>query len=220
MEQSYQQLKRSIAFKVALSDVTTLPFVKGDGSNSSYLQHEEEQITRVNVIGTIIQKRDNMSMAIDDNSSPMLLRVFEDKGLLQNMEIGDVVLTVGRPREYGTERYILPEIVKKVDAAWLKVRGKELSSMKKMIVVQNVSDGAQHQSMEKETEEIEKTEMESKAPSERICSYIKSNDKGEGVDIEDIVGSHVVDNVETHVAKLLKNGDIFEIRPGRVKVLE
>ena len=219
MEQ-IQQLKRSVAFKVLLSDVAALPFVKGDGSNSSYLQHGEEQISRVNVIGTVIQKRDNMSMAIDDNSSQMLLRVFEDRGLLQNVEIGDVVLVVGRPREYGTERYILPEIARKVDAAWLKVRNKELSSLKKIVVVQNPSGNVRLQSVEKE--ETEKTaDSGDKEPlSERICSYIKSNDKGEGVDIGDIVNSRVVGGAENHIAKLLKNGNIFEIRPGRVKVLE
>lgn len=222
-----QQLKRSIAHKVFLSDVANLPFIKGDGTTSSYLQHDNQQIGRVNVMGTIIQKQSNMSAAIEDNTAQMQLRLFEESGILQNVEIGDVVQVIGRPREYGNEHYILPEVVKKIDTGWLKVRNKEIKvlsglnegNIKTPTIEINHQKNAVHIKEVSDAEEIANEEIKM-GPSESICSFIKNNDRGGGIDVQTIVESKVTENVEKHIQTLLRNGDIFEIRPGRVKVLE
>ncbi len=226
MEQPQQQLKRSIAFKLLLCDVAMLPFVKGDGTTSSYLQHQNGQVGRVNVIGTIVQKQSGSSAVVDDGTSAVHLRAFEDNGLLQSLEVGDVVLVIGRPREYGSGRYILPEIVKKVDAGWLRVRNKEV------IPSAAASDDRKSSDPSIASTEMRNTNVDGnggaagqveeimEGPMEKIVAFIKTYDKGEGVDIESIIESRIVENVEKHVSLLLRNGDIFEIRPGRVKVLE
>jgi RPA family protein len=211
-----QQLKRSIAFKVSLSEIVTLPLIKEEGLGSSYLQFGEKQLSRVNIIGTIIRKQDNnMAATIEDGTSTIQLRVFEDRRLLQHVEVGDVTLAIGRPREYGAERYILPEIIKKIDAGWLKVRSKELALRKPLVIAQSVQGQAQE--LEKSSQEMEEA-MET--PTEIIRNFIRQLDKGDGVDVESVVSSGITENAEKHLATLLKNGDIFEIRPGRVKVLE
>ena len=179
-------------------------------------------------MGTVIQKQSAMSMVIEDSTSQAQLRVFEGNHLLQNIEIGDAVLVIGRPREYGAERYILPEIVKKIDAAWLRMRYKEIGVLGKINAhdakVPNTDtssrEGVVVNNEEKNRLEAVNGEEIQESPTELICLYIKNNDRGEGVDIQAIVEARVVEGVEKLISMLLRNGDVFEIRPGRVKVLE
>ena len=59
-----------------------------------------------------------------------------------------------------------------------------------------------------------------KNPNEEIYLLIKKLDSGDGASIEDVVSESKNKESEGIIEKLLQNGDIFEIRPGRVKVLE
>ena len=56
--------------------------------------------------------------------------------------------------------------------------------------------------------------------SEGIYSLIKELDNGDGVSFEDILGKFKGAEAEAIINTLLENGNIFEIRPGRLKVLE
>lgn len=60
----------------------------------------------------------------------------------------------------------------------------------------------------------------SESPADRVFAFIKLNDGGEGVDIEKIVEDSNEKNAEAIIVSLLKEGEIFEKSPGRVKVLE
>src|SRR3989338_6066966 len=118
MEQ--EQIKRAAAIKLLISELRGLPYMKEDGWASSFLQ-AEGRIYRLSLIGTVIQKSaDNLSLTVDDGSGTIALRVFEDRGMLSK-DIGDIVLVIGKPREFSSERYVLPEVVKKVDVGWLRV---------------------------------------------------------------------------------------------------
>ena len=54
-------------------------------------------------------------------------------------------------------------------------------------------------------------------PDERIIEYIKQKDSGEGVDVEEIIGKY--SDAQQVIERLQVQGDIFEVRPGKVKVL-
>ena len=223
--ESNEQRKRSVAIKIAISDIKALPFFKEEGWASSYLKHSEDQIIRISFVGTLIQKSpDNLSGAIDDGSGSIPLRVFEDKGMISSVDVGDVVLVIGKPREYSNERYVLPEIVKKVDSAWQKVWKSEIS--KKWVPLSSVPSDQKVISQPSQEDEVqqdpivEEVESVEESPLEKVCGFIRSKDAGNGVDVQEIVESKVVEKAETLISTLLKNGDIFEIRPGRVKVLE
>ncbi len=213
--------KRAVAVKLGISHIRALPYVK-DEQGLSYLRYGTEQISRVNVVGIVVQKApDGLSLSIDDGSGNISLRVFEDNGILSKREAGDHVLVIGKPREYGSERYLLPEIVSRVGAEWFKVRKKELdcvqlspsgeSSPMKGSMPLSYAEGS-----DPGVEEVES----GKSPADLICAFIKENDQGDGVDIQRIVESSTVENAEPLVMQLIRNGDIFEIRPGRVKVME
>ena len=55
---------------------------------------------------------------------------------------------------------------------------------------------------------------------DEIYSLIKSLDNGDGVSVDDVIKSSKDKSAEFIINKLLESGDIFEIKPGRLKVLE
>ena len=57
-------------------------------------------------------------------------------------------------------------------------------------------------------------------PFKSFYSLIKKLDKGEGVTFEDVIKNSATSKAETIITKLLENGDVFEIKPGKLKVLE
>lgn len=66
-------------------------------------------------------------------------------------------------------------------------------------------------------------DMQSAVPnitSTQIIEYIDSHDKGPGVALDDIRKAFVSSETEKNILQLMLGGEIFEIRPGRVKVLK
>ena len=56
-------------------------------------------------------------------------------------------------------------------------------------------------------------------PTNNIIQWIKKLDTGSGVSIE-MLSSKNIENMDKLIDILLKEGDIFEVKPGRLKVLE
>ena len=212
------EFKRQIALKVRIKDLIEGEYFKEEGMTPNYIKDKNgREISRVNLIATVLGFDNNEnynSIILDDGSGKISVRSFED-GF--DVNIGDVVLVIGRPREYGGEKYLFPEIVKKIgDVNWIKVRSLELKNTiidnKIQHSKEEIIDAGEDIVVEDKKEEIEKSS------SEKIIDKIKEIDNGDGVDIGDVV-SGITDG-ENLVNLLLKEGEIFEIRPGRLKVLE
>lgn len=208
-EQKFQD--RQIAYKVRIKDILNSEYVKTEGFAPNYLKVNGQEISRVNIIGVIVQKSEpgnQKNLIIDDGTGKITARTFENDFLFDSIEIGDVVLLVGKPREFSMERYLLVEIIKKVGPGWAKVRKLEL---KKSIKHKEVDE------KELKIEDVEEGIID-ESQKNKILNIIKGADKGEGVAIEDI--SSDVDNLDRVIDTLLKKGDIFEVKPGKLKVLE
>ena len=209
-EQKFQD--RQIAYKTRIKDILNSKYIKTDGFNPNYLEINGQEISRVNVIGVIVQKSElenQKNLIIDDGSGKIAARTFENNLLLDKVHIGDVVLVIGRPREFTMEKYLLVETIKKVDSQWAKVRKLELDK------------GVDQEESNEKDAEIKETEEEKimdESQKNKILKMIKETDKGEGVSVEDI--SSDIDNLDEIIDLLLRVGDIFEIRPGKLKVLE
>ncbi len=52
-----------------------------------------------------------------------------------------------------------------------------------------------------------------------VLSIIEKLDKGDGVDIDDIIKESKFEDCEKVIDNLLRNGEIYEIRPGKLKLL-
>src|SRR3989344_3228432 len=129
-EQIFQ--KRNVACKARISDILNGRFAKDDAS-AGYVIIGDSNVYRVNILANFVYKSEqsNSSNAvIDDGTGKISLRAFENKNIFSNIDIGDFVLVIGRIREFGNERYIMPEIVKKIaDIGWVNLRKLELKNI-------------------------------------------------------------------------------------------
>jgi len=210
-EQVFQ--KRQTAYKIRIKDILDSKYVKTEGFNPNYLEIRSKEVSRINVIGVVVQKSEinnYKTLTIDDGTGKISARIFENSVLLDKVSIGQIVLIIGRPREFSSEKYILIETIKKVNPAWAKVRKLELGKdvENKNILLNNNT-------------KINNNEVEEVSPSSKnkIVKLVKELDNGNGVSIEDISSKDIKD-FEKIIDILLKEGDIFEIKPGKLKVLE
>ena len=206
-EKTFQ--KRQVAYKARISDILNSGFAKDDMS-AGYIKLNGLNVSRVNVIASIILKSgDGMSYnsaMIDDGTGKIILRTFENTNLFSGVDVGDIVLVVGKIRVYNNERYIFPEIVKKLEKTeWMSLRKIELKN--NIIEVDNPA-----------AEEIVDDPIQN--TNQEVYILIKRLDSGEGASIEEVISESKNPDAEKIIGRLLENGDVFEIRPGKLKVLE
>ena len=265
-EQKFQ--KRSIAYKCSAVDIHMADFVKQEGWSPNYLRLGNVHISRVNVIGTVVEKQNNeqnIRITIDDGTASLVIFSFETVYGIGELEVGNVINVVGKPRIYGDEKYVMPEMIKKIDSDWIRVRQLELELQKDSDEWKNVNNvSSEVNSVEtisgkvkedvpkyEETKKPEKKEevvkeekqeiveptdnsdyelpeeeesiVEKKkgpGPYELVFSTIQELDTGNGASFDDILSKAKLENVDSVLMGLLERGEIFEIKPGRYKILE
>lgn len=197
-------IQRQVAYKIWISDLLKSDFVKALGEwEPNYVALGDKKIARVNVVGTIVDMFANvdasyMTLVIDDGSGNIRVRGWQDEvKLLNGVAIGDIVLVVGRIKDYTGSIYIGPEIVKKLDSDWLKLRQKELERLY----------GFVEQDEKKITINIRG----------KILDLIKEVDNGEGVELTMLVNK--IGNCDDVVKELIEEGEVFYIKPGFLKLM-
>lgn len=216
--------KRLVAFKARVSEISGARFVKQDGEEPSHVVINGSSVSRVNVIGVVVSKDSNSafeSVVVDDGTGRISCRSFEKNDSFEKVNPGDFVLLVGKVREYG-ERYIAAEILRKLDdKRWLDLRKSEMklrdlktppaAPTKNKFAERNpaVSEGV-----------VEEELVEEANPKQKIFEFIRKLDKGNGAEVELILKELGSNDGERIIDSLLKTGDIFEVGPGRIKVLE
>ncbi len=122
--------QRQIAYKILLSTIINNEYVIEKEQEPNYLKiFPNLKIYRANVIAIVVGKEKIgmiTNILLDDSSEKITARIFEESKSIKNVEIGDCVQLIGKIRVYNEEKYISPEIVKKIDVQWLKVRSIEL----------------------------------------------------------------------------------------------
>jgi len=219
--------KRQTAYKVRIKDILENSYVKTEGWNLNYFLMNGKKVSRVNIIGAAVS---NISEApnfknfdFDDGTARISIRDFGEN-IIKDIVIGDVLLIIGRPRQYGNEKYIVPEIIKKIeDKRWIEIRKLELKKEfgedtvraekpEEMFFEESVSV----KEIIIEEEIVDSNNNKEKTPYQVVYETIKGLDKGEGVSIEDIK----IDNAERIINDLLMQGEVFELKPGKYKLLE
>ena len=224
--------KRSTAVKINISDLLYGDYKKEEGWTPNFVKTKRGEVSRVNIIALVVSKDENKginSLMIDDTTATIQVRSFENQSILNKPKIGEVILIIGRPREYNSEKYILAEIIKVIsDKKWFNVRKLELSDNNS---VEEIKKKDEEKINEKYDEEIKKEEpkISSKKdemiitpqinPYEVVLNLIKTMDEGFGVSYEDIILTSKLKNAEEVIQSLIEEGEIFEIRPGILKVL-
>jgi len=104
----------------------------------------------------------------------------------------------------------MPEIIKQTDPAWAEYRKKQLGFMPK---------AAQTPIQEKRII-LEEPVQQTASQFQKITEFIRDLDAGDGAEAEEVSKRTGFPNAPELIRKLVEEGEIFEIRPGRLKVLE
>jgi len=199
-----EQRKRNVAYKLRIGDVLKAKPIMGDG-RFLFLELGDKKIVRINILANCVDKyvqegeRKYASLTVDDASGQIRLKAFgDDIEFLKTITQGDTLQIIGNIREYNSELYILPEVVKKVDPRWLLVRKLEIQNSRKDVPL---SDNAPIR--------------------EVILEKIKNSEANGGIDIDTIIMDTEAspDLINQEIKKLLEEGLIYEPRPGRLRYL-
>ncbi len=206
MEPIKPRIERQVAKKLWIREIVDGELQVTEGLQPNVLVTSRGEAGRVNILGVVVdtQMLPTATLRIDDGSAVIAVRSFE-RPLNQN--VGDFVQIIGRPRVYQGEAYIAAEGAAVISPAWAAYRKAELgdptaAAPRPIPVIQPIVAA-----IERET------------TSERLIKLIIQLDRGDGAPIEDVVAKSNITNAEAVITQLLLAGDIFELRPGKIKVL-
>jgi len=196
------QYKRQTAVIVDIGTIISGTYVQNE-KDVNHILVGTRKIGRVNIMASVTMV-EGAEANIDDGTGSILLRSFD--GAL-TCSVGDIVNVIGRPREFNGEKYVIPEIVKHVsNSEWLVLRKNELANAPKVEVV--VPGKV----------EVPQESVANVSQYDKVTASIRKHDAGEGADIGEVLVE--ADVGEDAVRSLLEQGEIFEVKPGRLKVLE
>jgi len=205
------QYKRNIAYKFRIGDLL-LGKPIFDNEKFIYLELGGKKISRVNVVGNIVDKYESegekkyLFLTLDDGSGQIKLKVFgeEDTTKFKEVTQGETCVVIGVIRNWNNETYIQPEIISEKDPKYLLVRKLELEKSRK-----------------KNTPKIE-DKKQVQAIKDQILEKIKNAEEDGGIDTEKIIlelRDIPTETINEEIKHLLEEGIIFEPRPGRLRYL-
>jgi RPA family protein len=224
--------KRQIAVKARIADLLKGRYVKESGWLPNYILTDKgEKVSRINLIAVVVTDPiidiSYRSVLIDDGTGRMSVRDFQENKMFNTIKLGDPVFVIGKPREYNGQVYIFPEIIKNIgDTKWIAVRKLELERKERMLkalpgaTAEEAAGAAADMDVSEEnigegTKDTDDTDL-----SKNVYNLIKSMDSGAGADYEQVISKSGCADAEKIISLLLKEGEIFEVSPGKLKVLE
>jgi RPA family protein len=242
------QYKRQPAVKIDIHSLRQGTFAENNDWQPNYISTEFGDLYRVNIIGLIVSKNsEHSSCRIDDGTATITVTFnFSDNyevKKFQDIQEGQCVLIIALPRKYDDDMYLAPETIHHLDdVTWLKVRKEEIIQQRKNLfsVSNNNSTVNENRttSLVEEKEEVSNiminsvntNEEDSTSDTEEvkdsydiIYTVLKDFDKGDGVQVDVLASLLEEKNIKpgrAFITKLLEQGEIFEIMPGKVKLLE
>jgi len=242
--------KRQVAKIVKIADLVSGEYIQQTGWLPNFVKTKSgSEVSRVNIIGALTDifpadivsfaAIENFSATLDDGSGKMQLRSFEPIVFADSLQLGIPVLVIARPKKYSGELFLVPEIIRKLpDNRWLEIRKKVLEKesasndyahqikQENQVFTQSVTTTKSH---ERKSDVVEDKEpmvanQNNAKPPENVLDIIDRIDSGDGVlvidAVEEIKKSRPEIDAQQRILTLLLNGDLFEIRPGKIKVLK
>lgn len=212
------EVKRQTAYKCSIKSILEGKYIQRPGWDPNYISLGDLQISRINILAVIVS-RDNNNFAIDDGTGQIQVMFFGDQNKFVSFEIGDVVLIIGRPREYNGKRFVVPEIMRKInDKRWIEYRRLELDLQ--TIIVPKQMEEEKGENEEAFVDEPQKEERFEDNYASILLAAIRKLDKGEGANVNDVIKASGLEKADKYIISLINEGEIFEIRTGRLKILE
>ena len=240
---------RQTTSRARIYDIVNGNFVRKEGFEPSYVLTDlGQRISRTYLIGTIVDKfmsenGNYSSITIDDDSDSIRIKAFREQvNIFDNFNVGDLVMVIGKVRNYADENYVIPEIVK-------KITDPNLESLHKLEVLKQSL-------LHKKALEIIKKEKNNFGDVEKLKKYVKKQhgidadivdstletftmeqetkekdykpllletldrlDEGEGIEFRKLLEeSKLPENIfEEAINEILSDGVCFEPKPGVIK---
>ena len=216
--------------KIWISSLLSGKYTKGvEQFEAGFIEVNNTKVSRVNMIGIIIDKFEaetQVSLTLDDGSGSIRIKAWnENISLMTGFNIGDLVIVIGKVKEYNNQVYVTPEIVKTLDnPLWLKVRKLELSKTfgePARVMTEVAKDSKEEDEDRMNVVEEKVTNEKTQSSREKIFHLIESMDKGEGVHLTDIIVNSGIaeDDIENLIDDMIKEGEIFEIQKNKLRIV-
>jgi RPA family protein len=245
--------RRLTAIKTKINPILSGRYISQSGFTPNYvLTPDGMKLSRVRILATIVDKYTAesgkfASITLDDFSSTIRAKAFNNISIFDGYEIGDIVDVIGKIREYNGEIYLhIENIIKIDDPNWEILRDleikKQLNELKqkreKILYYQKqTADLDELKKLLKEREGISEDEVEAilesqelvvvedvepnKEAKNKILKLIEGLDRGEGCEYQELIQESGIqeDVLDSIINELLEDGLCFEPRPGRIKKL-
>jgi len=236
--------KRIPSVKVRIADVVNGKFFSGSREKmlpGYVITPFGKKIARANVVATVTENflsedKKYCVVTADDGTGAIKVKAFgEDTKLLLEVKAGDLVMFVGKVKEYKGETYISCEVAKMVEADYESLRKLEIlndlieqkkvvDEIKKLVGKMNEEEMKEYVAtkfyIDGESLKVIVGEVKSKKVDYKpaVLDLILKLDKGSGVEIKRLLESNIPEHeVEGALNELLANGDLFEPKPGVLK---
>ncbi len=226
-----QQIERQTANRIWISSINNGKYVKQEQEFApNYVEINGKKISRINLIATVVQKTETdeakfSSITLDDGSAQIRAKVWgEDTRIMKEINVSDLVLVIGKLREYQQEMYIVPEIVKKVSSKWLILRNLELykeygkpEKLSIKMMSQSVSERKEENKLEVQEEKITRNQEQTR---QKLISKIEELDKGEGAEVSEVLSKSGLneESAEKILQSLILEGEVFNISSTKIKL--
>jgi RPA family protein len=235
------KIRRMTANKVGISEIVSGKFYPGsrEDMKPSYVVSDfGEKLSRVNVIATVTDKfisdnRNYASITVDDGSGAIQVKAFgDDVKIIESVGIGQLVVVIGKVKEYNDEIYINAENIRAVDVNYENLRKAEILDrliLRKDFVnkIRQMADQMDEAELLEYVKNIGLDKEQLQAILERkevdykpkMLELIESMDDGEGTEIGKIfeiskLPEHII---ERTIDELLNAGEIYEPIVGKLK---
>lgn len=214
--------QREVAKRTWVCNLIKGDYTKSQGWTPSFVEYDGEKYSRVALVGSVVSKfmsedGNYGALTIDDGTETIRLKAFGPDVLrLKNAPIGALVRCFGKVRQYNDEIYLAPEIVHTIDDPnWLLLHklqiGIPLGAVKPEESKPQVPEQVATEMMKSDA-----TAMQGK-----VLQLIQQLDSGLGADMEMVITKSGLAEEEAKniLFSLLKAGDIYEPKKGKLKAL-
>ncbi len=221
-------LKRSTAYKFWIKDLTNAVPISQEGLHIFDIRGREA--LRVNIIATVVDKQTNeektfSTITLDDGTETIRVKTWkEDIKKLENINIGEPVMVIGKIRLYGNELSIMPEIIRKQEPEWLLVRKKELEKIygkpeeqvQEKVQIRTEELTPPHEMIE----EIAVSEPTATAR-QKILELVEKETSKEGIETTKLIRISGLkeEEAEKAIGELLREGELYQPRTGFLKII-
>lgn len=182
-----------------------------------------EKSPQVNIIAIIVDKLSDNEIFIDDSTGTIRVKNFNSDNEFKNLDIGDIVLILGKIRILNSQKLVSLIGVSKLDEIWLKTRKDELINEENDFDSSKVVDEDDYE-INDEIDEDNNYEIDDDDDSQiffKIIEKIEELDKGEGCSFDSLYNSFnsQKEKIQKYINYLIQEGQIFEISSGFLKVV-